>query len=561
MQIIKSCKCDESNANITNMLKQNLFIVTAYLNAFKINIHIPIDIQLSILYHIGSSIICKWQIYLFYITVNHQQYQHGQMTLHKLRKRISFYGCDPQVTCNSHLTLTRNTEDTTRGKAWRLLLGLDRLDSTNYQTQIKKGASKDYIKIRGDTKRTFLTSAAYNSRVPESRLIRLLNSFVQQYHTRYLQAHDAIAGILLYVMPELPAFESFCSLINAHIPLYFHSDQSLLHRRRAHDLIGSYAASYLAWDILKVCDKQIFDHLNRLPAHAYLFPLVASFQTICKPFTEVIKLWDFLFCFGFHLNPVMAAAHIIVNKKRILLQTPPMLLRGLLSQRMWMNRATDASEIVHCTLKLIETLKESQHKELWNNVLYHATNLDVAASIKMKHATPMSPMPPIKVAQNSSSDTQSITNDEKDVTTELETDAKQMDKSEDNNTEEDMNDNKDNDDDNESDSSSRWSMSSITSMHSTSDKDDDAQGSDSSTSSAGSSAKWGCDRRWAQLNEFELNDEQIELFNTYEAEHNQLLSEQHTNFIQSQNQCIAMDCVDEDLLQYWKSFMSSHCTS
>merc|ERR550539_1015032 len=132
---------------------------------------------------------------------------------------------------------------------------------------------KLYVKIRGDTKRTFLTSKEYNDRVSEERLVRVLNSFVHRYGKPYCQGMDCIAAGLLYVMPELDAFTCFSSLINRHFPTYFYSTG-----KRKSDLVGAYAASYLAWDVLKICDRKVFDHLKPLPPHTYFFPVVASFQ-------------------------------------------------------------------------------------------------------------------------------------------------------------------------------------------------------------------------------------------------------------------------------------------
>ena len=75
-------------------------------------------------------------------------------------------------------------------------MGLDILNSNNYQTQIKKGESNAYyIKLRNDAKRTFLTSKEYHSRVSEQRIVRLLNSFIQQYEKPYCQGMDAIAAV------------------------------------------------------------------------------------------------------------------------------------------------------------------------------------------------------------------------------------------------------------------------------------------------------------------------------------------------------------------------------
>ena len=69
------------------------------------------------------------------------------------------------------------------------------MDATDYRNQIKKKESPDYyVKIRGDTKRTFLTSEEYNSRVAEERLVRVLNSFVHRHDKPYCQGMDAIAA-------------------------------------------------------------------------------------------------------------------------------------------------------------------------------------------------------------------------------------------------------------------------------------------------------------------------------------------------------------------------------
>lgn len=99
------------------------------------------------------------------------------------------------------LPTMRRVEDTLRGKLWRLVLGVGNLDANNYKNQIKKAESPDYyVKIRGDTKRTFLTSEEYNSRVSEERLVRVLNSFVHRYHAPYCQGMDAIAaGFVIYI--------------------------------------------------------------------------------------------------------------------------------------------------------------------------------------------------------------------------------------------------------------------------------------------------------------------------------------------------------------------------
>ncbi len=73
------------------------------------------------------------------------------------------------------------------------IMDMNEIDANDYKNQIKKAESRDYyVKIRGDSKRTFLTSEEYNSRVSEERLVRVLNSFVHRYNKPYCQGINII---------------------------------------------------------------------------------------------------------------------------------------------------------------------------------------------------------------------------------------------------------------------------------------------------------------------------------------------------------------------------------
>ncbi len=81
-------------------------------------------------------------------------------------------------------------------------------------------------------------------------------------------------------MPELDTFGAFCRLINVHFPTYFYSvktkpaDEDLDEKT----LVGAWAGSFLSWDILRICDRDLFDHLSGLHPYQYFFPIVSSFQ-------------------------------------------------------------------------------------------------------------------------------------------------------------------------------------------------------------------------------------------------------------------------------------------
>eukprot|EP01084_Bolivina_argentea_P036985 68376_1 len=241
------------------------YIICGYNRMIKILL--PSDIEYLIILYYGINLAA--QIHRYYVILQQKEINQEavEMIVTHIRNFVLLHGC-PDDDIVSELTLTasgnnttmdtilttkiRNVDDTLRGQLWRLVLGVTNLDAEDYKNQIKKGAATNYYtKIRGDTKRTFLTSAKFNSRVSEESLIRVLNAFVHRHNVPYAQGMDAIAAGLLYTMPELNAFTTFCLLINKHFPTYFYSD--ITHRK---DLIGAYAGSYLAWDI-RIYDEQL----------------------------------------------------------------------------------------------------------------------------------------------------------------------------------------------------------------------------------------------------------------------------------------------------------------
>ena len=183
-------------------------------------------------------------------------------------------------------------------------------------------------------------------------------------------------------MPELDAFFTFSTIAEKHCPTYWYSDNT-----RRKDLSGAWAGSFLAWDILRVCDNEVWSHIKQIPPHMYLFPLIVGVQSIAKPFTELLRLWDFLFCFGLHLNPVVAAAQLIINRNAILsINSPRQLISTILSQLKWMNGSLNARKTIVCTMELIVRLKSvDKLQELWQNILTHATNFEVAQQIRLYH--------------------------------------------------------------------------------------------------------------------------------------------------------------------------------
>ena len=81
-----------------------------------------------------------------------------------------------------------------------------------YETLLSKGEHETFgKKIRNDAFRTFQQDCVFAQRVPENKLIRVLNAFAHAQGNKfpYVQGLNALCGPLLYVMPELDAFYCF----------------------------------------------------------------------------------------------------------------------------------------------------------------------------------------------------------------------------------------------------------------------------------------------------------------------------------------------------------------
>jgi len=199
---------------------------------------------------------------------------------------------------------------------------------------------------------------------------------------------DIIAAILLYVMPELNSFVTFNMLLNEHIPLYFISENNISHSNiKQTSLIGAYVGCHLAQQILKIYDQELYNYLNNKmsPAKLWAFPIIQSFQGLTQPFHELLKLWDFLVCFGFQLNVILCIGHLIVRKKDILSLNIKDALQSILAQRTWMNHNVNAEAVIDATLDIISTLNKKNDKEtkkLWNQILKHGFDMETAMQIQ-----------------------------------------------------------------------------------------------------------------------------------------------------------------------------------
>ncbi len=236
------------------------------------------------------------------------------------------------------------------------------MPTDDYLGLIHRGASPAYAKIRNDTFRTLTTDPLFRRRVSEASLIRLLNAIAWKLHdareeerrangtsassrpgsshsaarpTResltggsmsgasrggggpepgtYVQGMNVLAAPFLYAArSEGEAFAAFHTLLTRECPAYIRGAMTGVHRGLA-----------LVDKVLAIVDPRLSMYLTAkgLSAEIYAFPSVLTLCACTPPLPEVLKLWDFLFAYGPHLNILCIVAQLTIMRSQIL-QSP-----------------------------------------------------------------------------------------------------------------------------------------------------------------------------------------------------------------------------------------------
>ncbi|KAK7423275.1 CDC16 protein [Neonectria punicea] len=260
---------------------------------------------------------------------------------------------------------------TLRIYVWMVLLDAPILSTDDYLVLIHRGASPAYSKIRNDTFRTLTTDPLFRRRVSEASLIRLLNAIAwrlhdareeqrqsrpgssrasvsSQSHTSassptarsraraltlttegsesvagaaapeagtYVQGMNVLAAPFLYAArSEAEAFVAFHSLLTRECPGYIRGAMDGVHRGLA-----------LVDKVLAIVDPKLNLYLTAkgLSAEIYAFPSVLTLCACTPPLPEVLRLWDFLFAYGPHLNIVCIVAQLTIMRSQILQSPSP----------------------------------------------------------------------------------------------------------------------------------------------------------------------------------------------------------------------------------------------
>ncbi|DAZ98279.1 TPA: hypothetical protein N0F65_008964 [Lagenidium giganteum] len=289
------------------------------------------------------------------------------------------------------------TDDTCllRGRVWKMLLGMavETVNPAQYIALVARGPSPVDADIRNDTFRTFRGDPAFAKRVPEEKLARLLNVFinelgatssntsnsasagtVQRMHhlanvpdyLRYVQGMNILCAPLLFVMPEADAYYAFCQLIVRHCPRYM-----------APQLKGVEAGCALVDQCLLYLDSELHAHLSAhgITARIYALPLILSLFACVPPLHELLRVWDVLFAVGVHFVVVLAVAHTVLLREE-LLEKKVDLMKTLSSR---FAPPLQADQLISVALQLLHRLPD----ELLHEIARHPLEQpDVAACIE-----------------------------------------------------------------------------------------------------------------------------------------------------------------------------------
>ncbi|KAK8924814.1 hypothetical protein H634G_06003 [Metarhizium anisopliae BRIP 53293] len=240
---------------------------------------------------------------------------------------------------------------------WLVLLDAPIMPTDEYLGLIHRGASPAYSKIRNDTFRTLTTDPLFRRRVSEASLIRLLNAIAWRLHDAkeeerqssrpssshsthprqslggsisghsqaksgtgpepgtYVQGMNVLAAPFLYAArSEAEAFVAFHSLLTKECPAYIRGAMDGVHRGLA-----------LVDKVLAIVDPKLSMYLTAkgLSAEIYAFPSVLTLCACTPPLPEVLRLWDFLFAYGPHLNILCIVAQLTIMRSQILQSPSP----------------------------------------------------------------------------------------------------------------------------------------------------------------------------------------------------------------------------------------------
>ena len=126
----------------------------------------------------------------------------------------------------------------------------------------------------------------------------------------YVQGMNVMAAPFLYAArSEVEAFGAFDRYITNECPGYVRGSMEGVHKGLA-----------LVDQILAIVDPKLASHLQSkgMKAEIYAFPSVLTLCACTPPLPEVLRLWDFLFSYGSHLNLLCIVSQLVLIRDQLL---------------------------------------------------------------------------------------------------------------------------------------------------------------------------------------------------------------------------------------------------
>ncbi|KAL0231359.1 hypothetical protein GEMRC1_010763 [Eukaryota sp. GEM-RC1] len=247
-----------------------------------------------------------------------------------------------------------------RQTAWLLALKISYIDPTFYVSALESTHNKYSSNIQGDVNRcqTLKCSNDLSASSTElsDRVKRILIAFSCQFPSGYIQGMHQVAVPFVCVLPESAAYCALHTLLTKYLPTYF-----------APGLRGVYNAVSLVESVLQAVDPILSRRLqeSNCQASVWSFPLLLSLLVELTPFSEIIRIWDFLLAFR-PCGPaiiVLVVVSLLVGKRDQIFrcQNPNLLLKGS-----FFNPVV-ADHVLKCTKELIPKLPEDLRISIINH--------------------------------------------------------------------------------------------------------------------------------------------------------------------------------------------------
>ncbi|KAM7223216.1 mitotic check point protein BUB2 [Rhypophila decipiens] len=173
-------------------------------------------------------------------------------------------------------------------------------------------------------------------------------SVTTEYGT-YVQGMNVLAAPFLYAArSEAEAFVAFHQLLTRELPGYIRGAMDGVHKGLA-----------LVDKVLAIVDPKLSLHLlsKGLTAEIYAFPSVLTLCACTPPLPEVLRLWDFLFAYGPHLNILCIVAQLVLIRTKIMdSPSPNKLLRSF--------PPLQADQIKQGTLALVRKIPDDVYADI-----------------------------------------------------------------------------------------------------------------------------------------------------------------------------------------------------